>query len=241
MASHCQVISAALVLLGVPAARAQQVNPANAPAPIIQPGAPGQRSRTVSAKKLKAAPPPLDVDIAFMQGMIHHHAQAVEMVDLLRTRGESKELEAFGEKIAISQTDEIQFMRQWLEERGKPSAMTHGAADHMNMDHMDHMNHAPGAKSAEPLDSMAGMPPMPGMLTPEQMKALAAARGRAFDRLFLTGMIQHHKGALTMVDDLFRNPAAGQDAVLFDFATDVTNTQSAEIKLMQGMLEREGK
>src|SRR5215467_4798141 len=232
MAFRVLSVSAALLGLGIPAVYAQ--------APIVQPGAPGKPSKTVSAKSLKATPHPLlDEDVAFMQGMIHHHAQAVEMVELLRTRAESKDLRSFGEKIAISQTDEIQFMKQWLEDRGKPSSMQHGAMgqmDHSKMDHSQHMNMS-NPNSAAALDSMATMPPMPGMLTPEQMKALAAAKGAEFDRLFLTGMIQHHKGALTMVDDLFRNPAAGQDAVLYDFAVDITNTQSAEIKIMQGMLE----
>ena len=82
---------------------------------------------------------------------------------------------------------------------------------------------------------------MPGMLTPEQMAALAKASGAQFDHLFLTGMIQHHGGALTMVDDLFNTPGAGQDPVLFDFATDIENTQSAEIKIMRGMLDKEKK
>jgi uncharacterized protein (DUF305 family) len=82
---------------------------------------------------------------------------------------------------------------------------------------------------------------MPGMLTPQQMSALARARGAQFDHLFLTGMIQHHGGALTMVDDLFGTPGAGQDPVLFDFATDIENTQSAEIKIMRGMLDKEKK
>lgn len=195
--------SAALVFLLVSTVHAQ----------LVQPGAPGKRSKTISAKSVRTAPrPPLDADVAFMQGMIHHHAQAVEMVELLRTRGQSPRLKSFGEKIAVSQADEIQSMKQWLEDRGKPSSMAH-----------EHMGHA--------------MPLMPGMLTPAQMKALAAAKGAEFDRLFLTGMIQHHKGALTMVDDLFGSPGAGQDPVLYDFATDITNTQSAEITLMQKMLE----
>ena len=88
---------------------------------------------------------------------------------------------------------------------------------------------------------MDSMPPMPGMLTPQQMQALSKATGRAFDHLFLTGMIQHHTGALVMVRDLFDTPGAGQDAVLFDFASDVDNTQRAEINIMQGMLLKEKK
>jgi uncharacterized protein (DUF305 family) len=151
-----------------------------------------------------------------MQGMIHHHAQAVEMVDLLRTRGFSKDLLAFGERITISQSDEIKFMKLWLAQFGKPITPAH-----------DHAAHAAGA----------AMPLMPGMLTAEQMTALANAKGIEFDRLFLTGMIQHHKGALVMVDELFDTPGAGQEPALYDFATDVDNTQRAEIEIMRGMLK----
>jgi uncharacterized protein (DUF305 family) len=163
-----------------------------------------------------------------MQGMIHHHSQAVEMVDLLRTRSHNKRLQALGERISISQTDEIKYMQKWLEDRSKPVPMGHG--------HMDHMGDMKGMSHMAGMD-MSSMPLMPGMLTPEQMQALAKAKGPAFDHLFLTGMIQHHTGALVMVEDLFDTPGAGQDAVLFDFATDVDNTQRAEIKIMQGMLK----
>ncbi len=150
-----------------------------------------------------------------------HHSQAVDMVALLRTRGKSPALKSFGEKISISQSDEIGFMKRWLESRGKPTTM--------EMDH-SHM-------SAADMKNMNML--MPGMLTPQQMSALAKARGAQFDHLFLTGMIQHHGGALTMVDGLFKTPGAGQDPVLFDFATDIDNTQSAEIKIMRGMLDKE--
>lgn len=193
---------------------------------IVQPGAPGQQSHILTPASVRAKPkPPVQADVEFMQGMIHHHSQAVEMVDLLRTRGSSKALKAFGERIRISQSDEIRMMKKWLEDRGEPStmAMPHDMA-HMDMKNMDHM----------------AMPLMPGMLTPAQMAALAKARGPAFDHLFLTGMIQHHTGALTMVDDLF-DSGGGQEPVLFDFATDITNTQSAEIKIMQNMLAKEKK
>jgi uncharacterized protein (DUF305 family) len=170
--------------------------------------------------------PPAEADINFMQGMIMHHSQAVEMTDLLRTRSHNKALLELGKRISISQTDEMKYMRQWLEDRGKPVPMDH--------DHMTHMAGMPGMNHMD----MGSMPMMPGMLTPQQMQALAKARGPAFDHLFLTGMIQHHTGALVMVQDLFDTPGAGQDAVLFDFATDVDNTQRAEINIMQGMLER---
>jgi uncharacterized protein (DUF305 family) len=164
----------------------------------------------------------MEADVRFMQGMIHHHAQAVEMADLLRARGQSKELQALGERMTISQSDEIQYMKKWLEERGQPVVPGHG-----HMDHMAGMDHG----------SMSSMPLMPGMLTPQQMQALAKAKGPEFDRLFLTGMIQHHTGALIMVEELFDVPGAGQDAVLFDFATDIDNTQRAEIGIMRGMLK----
>src|SRR5258708_40189720 len=100
------------------------------------------------------------------------------------------------------------------------------------MDH-SHMAHTGDVKD------MAAMMMMPGMLTPPQMQALSQAAGPSFDHLFLTGMIQHHTGALVMVQELFDTPGAGQDAVLFDFATDVDNTQRAEINIMHGMLLKE--
>jgi uncharacterized protein (DUF305 family) len=197
--------------------------------PIVQPGAPGQSSKILSPETAVIAPrTPAAPDIAFMQGMIMHHSQAVEMTDLLRTRSRSKDLQALGKRISISQTDEIQYMKQWLEERGQPASMQHGHMDMANMKGMDH-------------SKMDSMPLMPGMLTPQQMKALERATGPAFDHLFLTGMIQHHTGALVMVQDLFDTPGAGQDAVLFDFATDIDNTQRAEINIMQGMLLKEKK
>ena len=208
--------SISLVFLCALAAPAQQS------APIVQPGAPGQPGRILSESTVRTPPsPPFPADIEFMQGMIMHHSQAVDMVALLRTRGKSPALKAFGEKISISQTDEIGFMQRWLESRGQPTTM--------KMDH-SHM-------SAADMKNMNML--MPGMLTPAQMSALAKARGAQFDHLFLTGMIQHHGGALTMVDDLFRTAGAGQDPVLFDFATDIDNTQSAEIKIMRAMLDKE--
>jgi uncharacterized protein (DUF305 family) len=209
---------ASLFLLSAIAASAQQS------APIVQPGAPGQPGKLLTESTVRTPPrAPFNADVEFMQGMIMHHSQAVEMVALLRTRGKSPVLKSFGEKISISQTDEIGFMKRWLESRGKPTTM--------EMDH-SHM-------SAADMKNMHMNMLMPGMLTPEQMSALAKARGAQFDHLFLTGMIQHHGGALTMVDDLFNTPGAGQDPVLFDFATDIENTQSAEIKIMRGMLDKE--
>jgi len=208
----------------------QSGTPTPGSAPIVQPGAPGQSSKILSPET--AVIPlrtPAVADVKFMQGMIMHHSQAVEMTELLRTRSRNKDLQALGKRISISQTDEMKYMKQWLEDRGQPASMEHGHMDHMaDMKSMDHMN-------------MGSMPLMPGMLTPQQMKALERATGPAFDHLFLTGMIQHHTGALVMVQDLFDTPGAGQDAVLFDFATDVDNTQRAEINIMRGMLLKEKK
>jgi uncharacterized protein (DUF305 family) len=154
-----------------------------------------------------------------MQGMIMHHSQAVEMTALIPSHTENKDLRSLGARISSSQSDEIKFMQRWLAARGEPVSMA--------MPGMPDMD-----KSGQP------MALMPGMLTPEQMEALRKAKGAEFDRLFLIGMIQHHNGALIMVKDLFDNAGAGQDADLFDFATDADNTQRAEIKIMQTMLEK---
>jgi uncharacterized protein (DUF305 family) len=218
-------ITALLSLTSVTAI-CQQTKPAGEGVSIVQPGAPGHSNKTLTPETA-AAPErkPSDADVKFMQGMIMHHSQAVEMTELLRTRSHDPEVQALGKRISISQTDEMRFMREWLTERGEPisehSSMDMGGMDMAGMDHMD----------------MGSMPMMPGMLTKEQMKALAAASGPAFDHLFLTGMIQHHTGALTMVKDLFRVPGAGQDPRLFDFASDVDNTQQAEIDIMRHMLK----
>ena len=148
-----------------------------------------------------------------------HHAQAVEMTALMDSHTENKELKTLGARISRSQSDEIKFMKRWLTTRGQPSDMPHQHMSHTNMSH----------------DAMSLMP---GMLTEEQMEALRKAKGEEFDRLFLSGMIQHHGGALTMVKDLFDTAGAGQDAELFNFATDVDSGQRAEIRIMQSILER---
>ena len=148
-----------------------------------------------------------------MQGMIMHHAQAVEMTALIELRTENKDLRLLGARISQSQSDEIKFMKQWLEARGESTSPA--------------MSHTPG------MDHSALMP---GMLTAKQMDALKNANGKEFDRLFLTGMIQHHNGALVMAKDLFDTAGAGQNAELFNFATDVDSGQRAEIRIMQALL-----
>jgi uncharacterized protein (DUF305 family) len=196
---------------------AQQADPAKPVA--VQPGAPGKPSRTLPSSTRAALPPWSLADVEFMQGMIMHHSQAVEMTGLIPSHTENTDLRSLGARISSSQSDEIKFMQRWLAARGAA---------------------VPIAKPGMPGMDMAREPMalMPGMLTPEQMEALRKARGAEFDHLFLTGMIQHHIGALTMVKDLFDTAGAGQDADLFNFATDADNTQRAEIKIMQTMLEK---
>jgi uncharacterized protein (DUF305 family) len=155
-----------------------------------------------------------------MQGMIMHHAQAVEMTALIESHTTNKDLRLLGVRISHSQSDEINFMKRWLTARGEP--LSQPMPDMPNMD--------------KSMDMSQHQMLMPGMLTPKQMEALRKAKGEEFDRLFLTGMIQHHNGALIMVKDLFDTAGAGQDAELFNFTTDVDSGQRAEIRIMQTML-----
>ena len=193
---------------------AQQAEPA-APV-VVQPGAPGQPTKTLPPETRPTLPPASAADINFMQGMIMHHAQAVEMTALIDSHTQNKQLQTLGARISKSQSDEIGFMKRWLMARGQPTTHT--------------MHHMPG------MDMSSHSMLMPGMLSAKQMAALKKAKGEQFDRLFLAGMIQHHTGALTMVKDLFDTAGAGQDAELFNFVTDVDSGQRAEIRIMQTML-----
>jgi uncharacterized protein (DUF305 family) len=152
---------------------------------------------------------PIDADVRFVQGMVAHHAQAIEMTDLVGLRSGHDDLKLLARRIALSQADEIEMMREWLSSRGEE---------------------APGAHAHH------GMT-MPGMLTPDEMTQLAGATGREFDRLFLELMIKHHAGALLMVGDLFAAPGAAQDAELFAFASDVDTDQRAEIARLAMLLK----
>jgi uncharacterized protein (DUF305 family) len=167
-------------------------------------------------------PPLSPADVQFMQGMITHHAQAIEMTALIKSHATNKDLESLGARISHSQADEIKFMKRWLTARGE--SISPAKAKMPDMDMSSHAGHS--------MHSML----MPGMLTPKQMEALKKSKGEDFDRLFLTGMIQHHNGALIMVKGLFDTAGAGQDAELFNFATDVDSGQRAEIRIMQTML-----
>src|SRR2546423_13918094 len=146
---------------------AQQTAPATPV--VVQPGAPGKPTRTLPSTTRATLPPVSPADVEFMQGMIMHHAQAVEMTALIESHTQNKDVRSLGARISSSQSDEIKFMKRWLASRGQPTSM-HDMS-HMNMSHESMML-------------------MPGMLTAEQMEALRKARGKEFDYLFLTGMIQ---------------------------------------------------
>lgn len=208
--------------------------------PIFNPGAPGEASRVISATEavelsrttFNAA------DVTFMQHMIVHHAQAVEMVELLREQGADATVQRLGERIALSQEAEMAIMREWLTVRGQSvemAGMDHAAhpapAAPAGHDHHAMTQPAQGAQA-----SADDTPVMAGMLSPRQMRTLAATRGTAFDKLFLEGMIQHHQGAIDMVDALMATPDAAEDPTLSDFTSSVIADQSAEILRMQTLL-----
>ena len=163
-----------------------------------------------------------EADVHFMTGMIGHHAQALVMSRLAPTHGASLAVQTLAARIINAQQDEIATMQRWLRDRGQPvpeiridglNLMIHGAGEHAS--HMD----------------------MPGMLSPAQLRELGAARGAEFDRLFLTYMIQHHGGAVVMVDDLFGTDGAAQDPATFKLASDIQVDQRTEIARMESMLE----
>jgi len=154
--------------------------------------------------------PVTPADVRFMQGMIGHHSQAVEMVALLKQNTKWDDMRKLGLRIEVSQEDEIKMMQTWLKNRGQTLPDPHA-------------HHTPG-----------GM--MPGMLTMDEMARLGTAKGPEFDRLFLEGMIKHHGGAITMVEELFATPGAGQDGDIYAFASDVVADQKMEIDRMGAML-----
>ncbi|WFE96074.1 DUF305 domain-containing protein [Micromonospora sp. WMMD987] len=178
---------------------------------VVQPGAPGQPARELSGTDLSQVSPPgfTAADSLFVQGMIPHHAQALEMTALLAGRTTSPDLTLLAKRIEVSQGDEIARMRQWLAERKVPTAGPHGGAAHGTL--------------------------MPGMLTPAQFEQLRQARGAEFDRLFLTAMIRHHQGALSMVEQLYAS-GGGLEPASDQFAREVNADQGIEIQRMRQML-----
>ena len=182
--------------------------------PIVQPGAPGEPSRVITADKATdlSQVQTTAADVRFMQGMIGHHGQAIEMTALLASRTVREDMRKLALRIEVSQADEIQMMQRWLEARRQEVPGPH--AMHMH-----------------------GATLMPGMLTAEEMARLTGAKGDEFDRLFLEGMIKHHGGALTMVQDLLSTPGAGQESEIFAFVSDVEADQRMEIDRMDAMLK----
>jgi uncharacterized protein (DUF305 family) len=176
---------------------------------------PSGRSPAEIARADSGRPPYTKADVEFVSGMIPHHSQAVLMAGWARSHGASESVQGLAERIVVAQRDEIAFMQRWLRERRE--SVPDGDTSHMMMAGMDHKL-------------------MPGMLTPEQLQQLDKARGSEFDRLFLQFMIQHHEGALTMVETLFASPGSGQDEDLFKFASDVSADQTSEISRMSVML-----
>ena len=205
---------AAILLTAAAGASCRSAAPAAARPPIVQPGAPGQPSRVIGAAQASdlSRVQYTGADIKFMQGMIGHHAQAVEMVALVPARTSSNGVRTLALRIDVSQQDEMTMMREWLQARGQriPDPRAH---------------------------HMMGATLMPGMLSPEEMASLAAATGAAFDRLFLEGMIKHHSGAITMVHELFTVEGAGQTPEMFSYASDVDADQRMEIDRMGSMLK----
>ena len=211
----------ALILgLAVTTACAQEAS-----VPIVQPGAPGQSGKSLSASEASqiADTAYSDDDVSFMQNMIPHHAQAVELANLVDGRTNTPDLLEISGRIKASQADEIEFMQGWLKERGETAPKVDGG-------HAGHAGHGGGHVMTEEMMLMMGM------ASQAQITELSEAEGVDFDSLFYTLMIRHHEGAVNMVNDLHSQPGSAYDPVLFDFTNDIVNDQTAEIKRMNGLL-----
>lgn len=213
--SHLRVITTTLLTaLALSACRGAKQAPVRTSA---QPAS-GDRAAIAKAKTDSARYPYTTADVHFMSGMIAHHAQAIAMARWAPSHGASPSVQTLAERIINAQQDEIGTMQQWLRDRLQPVPEPRATGMRMSMGGMEH-------------DML-----MPGMLTEAQMKQLDDARGADFDRLFLTFMIQHHRGAVSMVKDLFSTYGAGQDETVFKFASDVNVDQTTEIARMERML-----
>lgn len=211
------VCSVALALgTGCSTSAGEPAGEADAAPAIVQPGAPGEPARTLSAEELAEIAPPryTRVDVRFMQGMIHHHAQALLMTSWVPDRAESEDVKLLARRMELSQESEVEQMQAWLDERGQEVPLTHIPHGHA---------HGPGGWMA------------PGMLTRDDLDRLEAAEGAAFDRLFLEQMIVHHEGALTMVEELYE-ANGGQEPEVDAFARHVVSDQEIEIGRMQALL-----
>jgi len=205
--SKSKYVLAAVALAGC-AATTTRTSPASAPEPLTP---------AAQAKADSGRPKYTRADVRFMQGMITHHAQAVVMARWAPSHGARSDVRILAARIDIAQRDEIAFMQRWLRERREQTPdVAHALAGHDMATHGDLM---------------------PGMLTAQQLAQLDSARGSEFDRLFLSFMMQHHEGALTMVKQLFGSQGAAQDVYVFRFASDVEADQTTEIDRMSKMLE----
>jgi len=190
----------------------------------------GQQGAIQRARADSLRYPYTKADIEFMSGMIHHHAQAITMSKWAPSHGADAAVQRLTARIINAQTDEIALMQAWLKDRNQEAPIVDSLGN-VTMPGMAGHN-MPGHNMA----GMTAMPAMPGMLTDAQMKSLDAARGAKFDELFLTYMIQHHRGAVTMVQKLFASAGAGQDESVFKFANDVEVDQGTELKRMLTMM-----
>lgn len=186
-----------------------------------------QQNPAAVARADKGRPPFVDADVKFMQGMIHHHAQAILISKWAPSHGASDAVQRLCERIVVAQRDEIMMMTTWLRQRGleAPTADTLGTGHQHTAD----MQHMPGMTMPAPVLH-------PGMLTAAQITQLDSARGTKFDRLFLQYMIQHHQGAITMVQQLYKSSGAANDGVIYRFTSDVEADQGTEIERMTKML-----
>jgi uncharacterized protein (DUF305 family) len=208
----------ALVFAGVLALRTSPGRAQAAPAQTRPPATPSDVAAMAKAKADSVDRPYTRPDIDFMRGMIAHHAQAVLMAGWARSHGAGSSVQTLCDRIINAQKDEINIMQTWLRDRGQPVPEAKPVPMKMTMDGMEH----------EML--------MPGMLTDGQLKQLDAARGPEFDALFLRFMIQHHQGAVSMVEDLRSRDGAAQDELVFKLTTDIHVDQMTEIARMRRML-----
>jgi uncharacterized protein (DUF305 family) len=207
------------VTLGLAGCTSDDPSPDEDTAPVVQLGAPGESGETLSPDEAEAIEEPTftDADVEFVQMMIPHHQQALEMTALVEGRAADPDLAQLAERIEVSQQDEIALLEKWLSQRGEMVSGMHGG-------HGEH-------------GGSGGHQDMPGMLTPAQLEELARSKGERFDRLFLRGMIRHHEGAVVMVETLLTGGEGGQESEVFQLASHIGTDQQVEIAAMKKRLD----
>jgi len=221
MTSNHRTLAAGLLVAALAGCSGPAAPSAGRTAPQPVAGAAGNEADYIARARADSLRNPyVEADVEFMYNMIGHHAQAITMSRMAPTHGASPEVQRLASRIINAQQDEIATMERWLRDRQKPvpEIPANGGPTMMLM-------------HGEPMQML-----MPGMLTPDQLKALDAARGEEFDKLFLKDMISHHRGAVSMVKDLFGSYGAAQDELVFKFANDVNVDQTTEIARMEKML-----